>query len=102
MDDILEFIFEFIMEIFGTVVEGIINSILPEEKRNSKWIKFAAVIFSIISVAMILVLILGAAFLISDDSDKKLGRVFLGVSVSWFAVTVILSVIIKRKNKTAE
>lgn len=101
MDDILEFIFEFIMEIFGAVVEEIINSIIPEEKRNSKWIKFVAVIFSIISVAMILVLILGAAFLISDEGDKKLGRIFLGISVFWFAVTAIC-VIIKRKNKTAE
>lgn len=102
MDDILEFIFEIIVETFGAVVEEIINSILPPEKRSSKWIKFAAVVFSIICVVMVVILILGTSFLISDDGDKKLGKIFLGISVFWLAVTAILSIIIKRKNKTAE
>lgn len=102
MDDILEFIFEFIMELFGTIVEEIIDSVIPEESRNSKWIKFAAVVFSVICVVMILALVLGTAFLISDDGDKKLGIIFLGVSISWFAVTAILGVISKKRNKTIE
>lgn len=102
MDEILEFIFEFIMEIFGAIVEEIIDSILPEDRRNSKWIKLVAVVFSIICVVMVLALILGAGFLISDDGDKKLGIIFLGVSISWFAVTTILSVISKIRNKTDE
>ncbi len=99
MDDILEFIFEFIMECFGAVAEEIIESVVPEEKRLSKWIKFATVVFSVVCVAMILVLILGAAFLISDDGNKKLGRIFLSVSVLWFTVTAIVSIINKIKKR---
>lgn len=102
MDDILEFIFEGILEFFSEIVEAVIKSILPAEKRSGKWIRFVSVVFSIICVIMVLILILGIAFLVSDEGDKSLGKIFLGVSALWLSFTVILSIIVNRKNKSSE
>ncbi len=104
----LEFIFEFIVElvmeiILTPLIDGIMTlaaKIIPEEKIPAKTVTALRVITGIIAGIMFFAFIMGliAWFGAEDYTDKKLAKILLAVSASFFAIVIVARIFTPNKN----
>ncbi len=96
----MDFLIEFVLEIFVEGYLEIMVALIPKDSLNPKVYKFLKVLCAVISAVCVIALMVGFMAMISNDTQEKIGgRYVFFIALSFTLIQITIGAISKIKPK---